>query len=170
MTRQEFRKLHKKFTPALYHFAKQLTEDPVESEDLVQETALKAFRSRHTFRQDSSYKSWVFTILKNTFINKYHKRKRRGVVHKPVEELSFAIDQKGMAKNKGYSNLRIQEIKSNIEQLSYKSKMPLLMHAEGYQYNEIAETLDIPIGTVKSRISFARQKLRKKLKESALAS
>ena len=170
MTRKEFRKLHEKFTPALYHFAKQLTEDPVESEDLVQETVLKAFRSRDSFRKDSSYKSWVFTILKNTFINKYHKRRRRGVVHQPVEELAYAIDRKGLARNKGYSNLRVQEIRSNIEELSYKSRMPLLMHAEGYQYNEIAETLDIPIGTVKSRISFARQKLREKLKETAIAS
>jgi len=163
MTQFQFKKHHKDHLTALKHFALQLTKNASDADDLVQETGLKAFMSKHTFKEGLSYKSWAFTILKNSFITKYHKRKRRNIASKPLEELVFAVDQRAVVRNNGISKLHTEEIKSKIDQLSEKSKMPLLMHVRGYHYHEIANMLDIPIGTVKSRINFARKKLRKKL-------
>jgi RNA polymerase sigma-70 factor (ECF subfamily) len=132
----------------------------VDAEDLVQETAIKAFRALHTFKSGTSFKSWAFTILKNTFISKYNRRKKRNVVNNPIEDFTFALENKYAVRNDAVSMIRIKEIKESIEELSYKSRLPFLMYIDGYRYNEIADNLNIPIGTVKSRINFARTKLK----------
>lgn len=160
MTNSQFNIYYQDNFRALTNFARKLTKDAVEAEDLVQETAIKAYRGMHTFKEGTSFKSWSFTILKNTFITKYNKRKKRGVVNKPIEEFTFALENQHAIDNGAISQMRIKEIQECISELSYKSRIPFLMHVNGYQYNEIAESLNIPMGTVKSRINFARTKLK----------
>ncbi len=171
MTTLQFSNLLEMHHQALLNFAKRLTQDMVDAEDLVQETALKAFKGRHTFRTGTSFKSWAFTILKNTFISKYHRRKRRAVVSKPVEDFSFAMKSSSAVRNDGISQLMMENIEKAISELGDTCAVPFMMHFEGYQYNEIADHLEIPIGTVKSRINYARKKLKEKLtrREIALA-
>lgn len=160
MTNIQFNHYYNTNITALENFARKLTKNPNDAKDLVQETVIKAYRGMHTFKPGTSFKSWAFTILKNTFITKYHKRKRRGVVNAPIEDFTFAFQNNHAVRNDAVSKLRIKEINGCIKKLSKKSKKPFLMHIEGYQYNEIAERLNIPIGTVKSRINFARTKLK----------
>lgn len=145
---------------ALQNFAFKLVKDKNRANDLVQETAIKAYRGYHTFKEGTSFKSWSFTILKNTFISLYHKRKRRAVVNQPLEDFSFALENKQSVGNSGEARLQHEDVRLALERLSDTSKIPFLMHVEGYQYNEIAEHLDIPIGTVKSRINYARTKMK----------
>ncbi len=164
MTESQFNTYYSDNYTALKNFARKLTNDVSAAEDLVQETAMKAFRAMHTFRPGTSFKSWSFTILKNTFITGYNKKKKRGVVNKPIEDFTNYIESKNTLANNALSNMRIKEIKDCISELSYKSRMPFIMHVNGYQYNEISESLNIPIGTVKSRINFARTKLKTALK------
>lgn len=150
---------------ALLNFAKKLTKDANDAEDLLQETAMKAFKSFHTFRLGTSFKSWSFTILKNTFISNYRRKRRNGVVNTPVEDMAFAIEHIHTVNNNAYSDIRTNEINECISDLTEKSKVPFVMYVTGYQYNEIAESLDLPIGTVKSRINFARKKLKEMMLE-----
>ncbi len=169
MTQIQFEFYYNENYSALKNFAKKLTRNEVDAEDLVQETAIKAYRGMNTFNVGTSFKSWAFTILKNTFITKYNKRKKKGVVNKPIEDFTFALECKHALDNDALSKIRVKEIKKCIDQLSYKSKLPFMMHVEGFQYNEIADTLSIPVGTVKSRINFARQKLKQVLVDKGLA-
>jgi RNA polymerase sigma-70 factor (ECF subfamily) len=163
MASTQFTKLYHSNYTALYHFARKLTRDENKAEDLVQETAIKAFKGFHTFKSGSNFKSWAFTILKNLFITNYRKAKREKVSNKPIEDFSFAIENRFNVKNEAISKLRIDEISACIEDLSYKSRIPFLMMVNGYKYEEIADSLGIPTGTVKSRINFARQKLQSSL-------
>ena len=168
MTTAQFNEFYNANIIALENFAKKLTKDRVEAEDLVQETAIKAFRGMHTFKEGTSFKSWSFTILKNTFITKYNKRKKRNIVNAPIEDFTYALSSRHAVRNDAVSQLKVKEIKGCIKKLSPKSKMPFLMHVEGYQYNEIADSLDIPIGTVKSRINYARTKLKSIMEDQGL--
>lgn len=168
MTHLQFINFYESNLQALQNFAKKLTRSTADADDLVQETAFKAYRSLHTFKEGTSFKSWAFTILKNTFITRYNKRKRRSVVNTPVEEMSFALESGQAVPNEAISKIKVKEIKGCIGELSVKSRLPFLMHLEGYQYDEIADSLSIPIGTVKSRIHFARTKLKEMLSEKGI--
>lgn len=159
LTDKIFTGLYNKHENALYKFALKLTHDVSSAQDLVQETALKAFKSFHTFREGSNFKSWTFTILKNTFISKYHKIKSRSQINTPIEEFTFSVESSFAVDNTAYSEIRLDDIESCIEQLSYKCRLPFMMHTQGFKYNEIADQLNIPIGTVKSRINYARNSL-----------
>ena len=168
MTKVQFNLYYKNNVIALRNFARKLANSSADAEDLFQEATLKAFRGMHTFKQGNSFKSWAFTILKNTFVTKYHKRKKRNMVSTAVEDLAFAIDVQHSIRNNALSNIRLQEIYDCIEDLSGKSKRPFLMYVNGYQYNEIADALHIPIGTVKSRINYARTKLKSALSNKGI--
>jgi RNA polymerase sigma-70 factor (ECF subfamily) len=160
MSNKQFIAYYQENFSAMENFAKKLTKNSNDAKDLVQEATFRAYRGMHTFRTGTNFKSWVFTILKNTFITKYNRRKKRGVVNASIEDFTFALKNNYSVRNDAISKLRVNEIKGCIKQLSTKSKKPFLMHIQGFQYNEIAESLGIPIGTVKSRINFARTKLK----------
>lgn len=163
MTNHEFSQLYTEYETAFLNFARRLSQCPNQAQDLVQESALKAFRSIHTFKSGSNFKSWMFTIIKNTFISHYRKTRRRATVHTPVEEMMYALDRKKTARNEGEANLRLESIEKCINGLSSKSQKPLRMYLTGFQYNEISDQMEIPIGTVKSRINYARTKLRNQI-------
>lgn len=144
---------------ALMSFAYKLTNSKSEAEDLVQETAIKAYKNFNSFIKHSNFKNWSFTILKNTFLTKYRKNKKMSIVSKPVEEMLFAVSPNIVDDTQVKTNSNLQYLHSCISKLNPKSKKVFTLYINGYSYEEIGQVSDIPIGTVKSRISYARKKL-----------
>ena len=142
-----------------------LTANRNDAQDLMQDTTLKVLDNQEKFVDNVNFKGWVLTIMRNIFINNYHKIVRtQTVVDQDIDLYNLDI-----MNDSGFDNpdgaYQIQEITSAIESLNEELKVPFSMFVSGYKYNEIAEALDVPLGTVKSRIFFARQELKKKLKD-----
>ncbi len=155
---------------AVYHFALSMTGNPEDANDLVQETYLKAFRYFHNFTKGSNCKAWLFMILKNTFINEYRKKKREPhkVNYDDIEDFYESIKpgQVDRTENldKIYENTFDDDISKAMNELpeNFRSVVTLC-DLEGYSYEEIAEYVDCPIGTVRSRLHRARKLLHSKL-------
>ena len=151
--------LHKK----LRFYALSLTSDAERADDLLQETMLKALTNRDKFSIDTNFKAWIYTIMKNTFINEY----RRGIKSRNSFDDSVStsqgilmMDSNHPSPDSTYSSL---EIGNTISGLEDDFRIPFTMFLEGFKYKEIADELDLPLGTVKSRIFFTRKKLAKVL-------
>jgi len=134
----------------------------MDAEDLVQDTAIKAYSNFDSFIKNSSFKNWAFTILKNTFNTRYRKRKKMNVVSLPVEDLPLTSSNNINIEPK--ENKEAELLKKSIDKLSPKSKQTFEMYVNGYSYEEISSNMEIPIGTVKSRINYAKESLRKLVK------
>ena len=148
----------------MYSFALSLTADRDAAEDLLQETSLKVLSNREKYRENTNFKGWVFTVMRNLFINNYHRLVRTRNIIDANADLTFMGTQKdtvGIASPD--HELSLKEINEAIDQLSMELKMPFSMYVAGYKYKEIAEHMDLPIGTVKSRIFLARKKLKELL-------
>jgi len=145
--------------PYLQRFALSLTSDHVNAYDLIQETYLKAISNRDKFEDYTNIKAWVFTIMKNTFINNY----RRNVTENAFIDISKDLYNINIPQEKGFISPESQyaagEIEKAIESLRDEFRIPFKMHIEGYKYHEIAEKLGLKIGTVKSRIFLTKRKL-----------
>lgn len=148
------------FQNKLLSFALRLTHNKEDAKDLVQETALRAFDNREKFREGTNFKGWVTTIMRNTFINNYRREKKRKTVNEPLETFLFALENKKTVSNGAYSRLTMEEMDGLFREIGESYSVPFLMFHRGYHYDEIAEHLHIPMGTVKSRIFFARKKLK----------
>ncbi|MEM9920632.1 MAG: RNA polymerase sigma factor [Bacteroidota bacterium] len=143
-------------------FALKLTRNMEDARDLKQETLCKAYEKLHTFKEGTNFKGWMNTILYNTFINLYRKKKKRRKVLKPVDDFLFATESQTIDGN-AYNNIMLKEIKEMINRLTDTCRIPFKLFLEGYRYKEISDQLDIPMGTVKSRINFARKSLQTKI-------
>lgn len=143
----------------LKSLALHLTRDEELAKDLFQETAYKAFRKQYLFREGTNVNAWLATIMRNTFINDQRRIKLRRRIQEDTGIVDQVIIPEKQTCNQGISNLEIQEIERALKQLEEKERSPLLLQAEGYKYEEIAEELSLPLGTVKSRIHLARKKL-----------
>lgn len=163
MSTLEFSKEFNALENILFSFALKLTQNREDAKDLMQETALRAYKHREKFTIGTNFKSWVSTIMRNTFINQYRKAKLRRNVNEPVENFLFAVENKNALPNQGEVNMRMQEYARIFSEISDLYSIPFLMFFRGYEYKEIAAYLDIPIGTVKSRIFLARRKLRERV-------
>jgi RNA polymerase sigma factor (sigma-70 family) len=150
----------------LHNFALRLTKNPEKAKDLVQDTSLRAFRYKDKFKAGTNFKGWVATVMRNTFINQYRKQKKRRVINEHIENFAYALEGNIVLPNAGEANLRMQEINSKLDQIGDLYRIPFLMHFKGYEYKEISEQLGCPIGTVKSRIYTARQKMKQLLSQS----
>jgi len=146
----------------LFGFAMKLTKNRENAKDLMQETLTKAFAKRDRFKVDSNFKAWSTTIMYNSFINGYRKRKTMNQVNASVEDVPFIINKTSSMGNPN-SVILHKELINLIDSLDDDFKVPFLMSYRGFQYDEIAAKLDMPIGTVKSRIFYARKKLRAKI-------
>jgi RNA polymerase sigma-70 factor, ECF subfamily len=155
------------FGNTLRPFAYNLTKDMEEAKDLVQETIYKALKYKDKFSEGTNLKAWMFTIMRNIFINNYRRKvKQQTVVD--TSENKFMIDSTPLtAKNEGMNKLVMQDINHAIDNLNSDIKVPFMMHFEGFKYQEIADELALPLGTVKSRIFFARRELKSKLNQYA---
>ena len=141
-------------------FAKSLTSDPEDAKDLLQETFFKALTNRDKFQGDKNLKAWVFTIMKNTFINNYRRNaKQKTIFDNTPEDYLINLKQSAVS-NAAESSLRIKEIKTAVDRLPGIFKMPFLLYVDGYKYQEISDYLHEPLGTIKSRIHFARKLLK----------
>ena len=149
----------------LLRFAYKLTADKEEANDLLQETSLKALDNEDKYMPDTNFKGWMYTIMRNIFINNYHKIVRtQTVVDQGVDLYNLdVVNDSGFDSPDGA--YQIKEITKAINALNDELKVPFSMFLSGYKYNEIAEKLCVPLGTVKSRIFFARQELQKVLKD-----
>ncbi len=165
MTNTEFVQHYDQFEDTLLAFARKLTKRNDEARDLLQETTMKAYVHRDKFKKGTNFKGWISTIMKNTFINRYRKRRRSKVVNEPLDTFLFALENRQTVQNAGESRLTMEEIGELFEEIGERYSRPFLMFFTGYRYDEISETLELPMGTVKSRIFFARKKLKELIKE-----
>lgn len=163
MTKSEFQLKFNQLENLLFAFAMRLTRNKEDAKDLIQETVCKAYKHKERFRMGTNFKAWMTTIMHNTFVNFYRKRKTRNKVEAPIEDFAYALEGLAM-KEKADQRVRAKELFQLLDLLSETYRVPFLMHFEGYQYDEIAAHLNIPIGTVKSRIHSARRNLKSIIK------
>jgi RNA polymerase sigma factor (sigma-70 family) len=163
MTTTELDNLIYTASKSLKQPALKFTRNSEEANDLIQDTLLKALRSKSSFKTGTNIKAWLYIIMKNTFISKYHKNKRNTFVDTTESEHEI-ITPSTIEHNQGTTNLNMQEINHAIENLSPAFREPFMMHFSVFKYEEIAEKLEIPMGTVKNRIHVARKILMENLK------
>ncbi len=149
----------------MMNFALTLTANRDDAQDLLQDTTLKVLDNQDKFVDNVNFKGWVLTVMRNIFINNYHKVVRVQTVIDQNADL-YNLD---LINESGYGSpdgqYQLQEITLAISNLADDMKVPFSMYLGGYKYHEIAEKLNLPLGTVKSRIFFARQELQKVLKD-----
>ncbi len=161
MTQLQFTDALLEMEKKLRFYALSLTSDSERASDLLQETMLKALTNRDKFAQNTNFKAWVYTIMKNTFINDYRRNiKVRNSLGRISENFTRVA---GADKPTPDSAFHSGEISDKISQLEEEYRIPFTMFLEGYKYKEIADELNLPLGTIKSRIFFTRKKLEKVL-------
>ncbi|MCB9283911.1 MAG: RNA polymerase sigma factor [Lewinellaceae bacterium] len=164
MTKSEFMNRSNPLQDPLFAFAMKLTQDRENAKDLYQETLTRAYANKDRFSMGTNFKAWITTIMRNNFINEYRKRRTRNKVEKPLENnMEFAA--KKAVQNNGQSLIFRKELHHILHELKDSQRIPFEMHFKGYEYQEIADKMNLPIGTVKSRIYFARKKLRRMIRE-----
>lgn len=165
---------------SLYSAALRMTRNPADAEDLVQETYLKAYRAFGSFESGTNLKAWLYRILTNTFINAYRARRRRPEESDldDVEDLYLyrrlggleAVSAGRSAEEEVLDHFTEAEVKAAVEALPESFRMAVLLaDVEGFSYKEIAEIVDVPIGTVMSRLHRGRRALQKMLHEFGTA-
>lgn len=163
MTTSEFTLEIAGLRSTLQSFTRRFTHDREESHDLVQDTMLKALIYRDKFRQETNLKGWLFTIMRNTFINNYRRTQRARTSKDTTKDLYFLNVEEEHTFNRPQESLEFKEIWRNMNHVKDELLVPFKMYTSGYKYHEIAEHLDIPIGTVKNRIFHARKEIQKRL-------
>lgn len=148
----------------LKYFALSLTADDESAKDLLQETLLKAISNKHRFVEKTNLKAWMYTIMKNIFINNYRRNVKTNTIVDKTKDLFFLNTPSAVQTIAPDSRYSEKEITKHIQNLSGEYKIPFTMYFDGYKYKEIADYLDLPIGTVKSRIFLARKQLMSVLK------
>jgi RNA polymerase sigma-70 factor (ECF subfamily) len=167
MTTTEFNDQLLSFQNPLKYFALKLTADNEEAEDLLQETFLKALKYKDKFQEKTNLKAWLYTIMKNTFINNYRRSVRKRTIIDNTQDDYFVNSTKKTSPVSPESEYNFKEITKTVDALNDECRIPFQMHNEGFKYKEIADELEMPIGTVKSRIFLARKKLTAALKDYA---
>jgi len=136
-------------------FAINLTKDAEAANDLYQETLYKALANHEKYNAGTNIKAWLFTIMRNIFINDYRRKAKRKTVFDNTSEDFLLNLKQASVPNGAESVLREKEIRTAIDELPEIFKVPFLLYFDGYKYQEIAEYLNEPLGTIKSRIHFA---------------
>lgn len=144
-------------------FAYQLTSDREAAADLLQDTTLKVLDNEDKFTSDSNFKGWVFTIMRNIFINNYRKNVRQATIVDTTDDLYHINTYQESSLETPEGSISVKEITAVINTFDDEFRIPFNMHVAGYKYSEIAEEMNLPVGTVKSRIFFARKRLREAL-------
>lgn len=162
MSISDFQQGLNNLTPSLQSFAYNLTKDSEEAKDLYQETALRAISNRDKFKAGTNLRAWLFTIMKNIFINNYRKRTKVNTIIDTTDNYYF-INSSTVIGNDVDTNMQLDELTDMLNDLEDNFRVPFEMHFEGYKYQEIADHLSLPLGTIKSRIFFARKALKSKI-------
>ncbi len=163
MSNLEFNEILLTNADFLKPFAINLTRDTEAANDLYQETLYKALANHEKYNAGTNIKAWLFTIMRNIFINNYRRKaKQKTIFDSTPNEYLINLKQATIS-NAAESDMRMKEIKKAIHQLPEIFKTPFLLYFDGYKYNEIAEILNEPLGTIKSRIHFARKLLKEQI-------
>lgn len=149
----------------LLNFAYQLTSNREQAQDLLQDTTLKALDNEDKYVDNVNFKGWIFTIMRNIFINNYRQNVRKATVIDQTEDLYHLNISQDSGLSTPEGSYAVKEISVALNSFSDDYRIPFNMFVAGYKYNEMAEAMNLPLGTVKSRIFFARKTLRKQLKD-----
>lgn len=163
MSNIEFYAQFQQVNQTLEGFALQLTRDKEQAQELVQETVVRALKYKDKFTLGTNFKAWITTMMRNIFLNQKRDYKRRKTESIPNDSLYLNMENTSVTDNQGEHSMQMQEIMRAINRLEQSVKQPFWMFYQGYPYEEIAQNLDIPLGTVKSRIFNARKKLKSAL-------
>lgn len=149
----------------MLNFALMLTSNRDNAYDLLQDTTLKALDNEDKYTENTNFKGWVFTIMRNIFINNYRRQVRSATVVDTTEDLYHLnlSQESGLSSPEG--SFAAKEISEAINAFAPEYKVPFSMYIAGYKYSEIADQMGLPLGTVKSRIFFARKRLQVLLKD-----
>lgn len=164
MTKSEFNEMVIRQTTPLKMYALHFTHDSEDADDLVQDTLLKAITYYNKFAEGTNLKGWLYTIMKNTFINNYRRITKINTLVTKSDEISSANLFYSSTVNNAEGKFIMDDVKGALNNLADDYKLPFTMYFEGYKYHEIADHLTIPIGTVKTRIHVARKLLKGQLK------
>ena len=163
MSAKEFTQVLLENADFLKPFAINLTKDNEAANDLYQETLYKALANQEKYNVGTNIKAWLFTIMRNIFINDYRRKsKQKTVFDNSANDYLINLKQASV-NNAAESSLRMKEITEAVHQLPEIFKTPFRLYFDGYKYQEIADVLAEPLGTVKSRIHFARKLLKERL-------
>jgi RNA polymerase sigma-70 factor (ECF subfamily) len=178
--REDFAEQALDYAPQLYSTALRMTRNQSDAEDLVQDTFLRAYRSFHTFRDGTNLRAWLFRIMTNAYINSYRARQRRPIetdladvedlyLYRRLPNLQQAAA--GLSAEDAFMDLFTDtEVKQALEELPENFRLPVLLaDVDGFAYKEIAEMLDIPVGTVMSRLHRGRKAMQRALYDYAEA-
>lgn len=163
MTAKEFTEQIVKLTKSLKPFAIRLTKDIDDANDLIQDTLLKGYTNREKFTDGTNLKAWMFTIMKNTFITNYQKMVRRNTFIDISDNLHMINSVENSTSNLANNSFIQSDINRALNTLEEVYLSPFMMYFSGFKYHEIADSLNIPIGTVKNRIHIARKELKHRL-------
>ena len=163
MSTIEFDKIIVKNTDYLKPFAITLTRDMETAKDLIQETIYRALANKEKYNAGTNIKAWMYTIMRNIFINNYRRSARQNTIFDNTPNDYLLDYNQFTTANAAETNLGLKEIKAAVYHLPDIFKKPFQLYYEGYKYHEIAEILTEPLGTIKSRIHFARKLLKQQL-------
>ena len=166
MTALEFNHRIIGLQPTLKLYTRRFTVDKEESEDLLQDTILKALSNKEKFTQNTNFKAWLYTIMKNTFINKYRKEAKTKTQLDNTKDLYYLNVADNHTFSSPGSGMEYKEIMELMNELKDIYLIPFKMYFDGYKYHEISEEMNIPLGTVKTRIFYARQFLKDRIKSA----
>lgn len=149
----------------LLRFAYKLTANHEDANDLLQETSLKALDNEEKYAAETNFKGWMYAIMRNLFINNYRKAVRDQTYVDQTDNLFYLNQSIDLADESTESSHDLKEIRRVVNALPKEYRIPFAMYVSGFKYREIADKLGLPLGTVKSRIYFTRQKLQQELKD-----
>lgn len=168
MVQYQIQEQLEKVSSSLRAFSLKLTGNNVDAEDLFQDTALRIITNAEKYNPGTNFKAWAVTIMRNIFINNYRKKLRRNMIIDQTPN-TYYLDSGGeTVGNDGEAGVAYKELMGMVDTLPDDFRRPFLMAFEGFKYEEIAEELGSPLGTIKSRIFFARKKLQKMYEDSYL--
>jgi RNA polymerase sigma-70 factor (ECF subfamily) len=163
MSTAEFNQLLLNNAGSLRPFAVSLTHDQEVAKDLFQETIYRALANKDKYNTGTNVKAWMFTIMRNIFINDYRRRAMQRIIFDDTVNDSLLNSANAVVNNRAEGSLHLKEIDHAIYCLPQIFKIPFLLYFEGYRYHEIAYSLNEPLGTIKSRIHFARKLLKEQI-------
>ena len=146
----------------MLNFAYMLTSNRDDAYDLLQDTTLKVLDNEDKYAENTNFKAWVFTIMRNIFINKYRREQRAATMVDTTDNLYRLNISQDSGISSPEDSYHAGEIMTVINAFPDEYRIPFSMHVAGYKYNEIAEQMQLPLGTVKSRIFFARKMLQER--------
>ena len=165
MSTLEFNQLLVSQSDFLRGFALGFTRNGADADDLVQDTMVKALRYKNNFKEGTNMKGWLYTIMRNIFINNYKRKRFQNTIVDQTENQYFLNASQDYHHDSVTTLINIDDIQTAIDRLKYDFRKPFTMFLDGFHYDEIAEELEIPMGTVKSRIFHARKRLKEELAE-----